>query len=386
MENILKKYLLDNWDKFEMGKKPEDLILSKFAERGIRAPEVSIITYLATGLTRGKETPLLILRTPKLATNPQALASLETEFNNLTAILKELRDKKILKTIPAPIFLENIHSLRVLCMAFLAGQPLSKKMISENILKTTAANFQLAFGWLSGFQKKLGAAEKAAAAEVAARVIGTYERSFPKKPARAQYFSKIRKLAEQFPAKDIPVLAQHADFHAENVFLEQGRVSGVIDWEDFDVRGVPAFDLYHFIYTYFEALFATFSHAGNADLLEMFSAGEPVIKAVRSVVREYFQEMGLRPELAQVLVPLYLAHSVCLAGSPRKQAQHAMKKLEILLELCPLSLADLLLAMTVFNWSALAKKAQADGDQKLAQYCAAKKNEILKQAELRKSS
>jgi hypothetical protein len=216
-------------------------------------------------------------------------------------------------------------------------------------------------------------------------VIKSCTKTYPGNPAALEgYFSDLRKSAEKLGQKDLPLFPQHVDFHAENVFIVNNRVSGVIDWEDFEGEGIPAFDLYHFIKTYFEAFFDYFAMGMDMASIDKLSSDKGVLEIIRGTEESYYRTLGIDPELSRVLLPLYLIQSVNIAVSPRKKALGALKRLITLLQLGPFSLEDLLLFMSSLAYRELIDNAFARGDRRLASLCDKKIKAILEKSKFQR--
>ena len=366
---LFKDYLLKNWAKIGLSREPKNLLFIKFADRRIRAAEVGIISFLI----KDGQKALMILRTPRYPTNEEANRSLELEYANLSSLSEKLPGSTLLAQIPRLLIWEKFDKIRVLGISFLAGADLSQYMSSADILKSYIDNFSLMLSWLVNFQQEVGAEQTVPLGTIVERVYDEYRTLFPDKIALADaYFSSCQPDLARFKEQMIPLFAQHGDFHAQNIFALKGRVSGVIDWEDFELLGVPGFDLFHFIKTYFEGLFGYFADKNDVMALHQFSSqvSQQVVKVTSD---SYFSKMRLDPELVKILVPLYLLKSAVLAGEPRKKATAAVTRLEILLRLKPLNLEELVYFSSLFSYGDIYKKATAEQNAQLAEIC---RNEI----------
>lgn len=384
---FVKGFLMDNWQGLGLGERPDDLLFVKFADRRIRASEVGIVSFLVKKVSGGKEEPLIVLRLPRYFNNEAAKATLAGEYKNLVSIHKRLGDPEILSAIPRPVVWEEIDHHRVLGVSFLAGSDLSDGMVSARILESYVERYDLAFDWLIKFQKKLDPRNNISVTELAKKVIGDFRASFSGNVGPVEkYLSVLQGRAGKLERKNCPLFPQHADFHAENIFLSGGKVSGVVDWEDFDPEGIPAFDLFHFIKTYFEALFDYFGKKGDVAAIEKLSSDRDIIRVIKMTEEKYFQAMGIDPELSQVLLPLYLIRSVNLAADPRKKAMAAMKRMILLLQLGPFDIYDLFLFMSLGAYVPIYRRAAAQKDQALAKLCQERIANIQRTAEQKRGS
>ena len=377
MIRLIKEHLLGKWGALGLGVLPDELFFIKFADRRIRAAEVGIISFLVKGRYGREERPLFILRVPRYPANKAANLSLELEYQNLKFIHDRLTDDNLRQSIPRAVVWEQICNTNVLAVSFLAGTSLNRGMLKADLLTNYLQQAKLAFYWLMAFQKGMGSAALLSAEQVVEKVIGEYAAVFPDHQAvRAEYFSALRAKARKLTGSQIPQFAQHGDFHAENIFVVENRVAGVIDWEDSSLAGIPAFDAFHFIRTYFEALFGYAVERLDLDLLDSLSTGENTFKAIRVTLADYCNKMGIDPRFESIWVPVCLIQSASFAGSPRKEARGALGVFDLLLQLEPFSLEDLFFYMSILNYRDLAKKAVDAKISSLANSCLERINAI----------
>lgn len=380
---FIKKYLFDNWQDLRMGKKPDDLLFIKLPARNIRAPELSIVSFLLKAVYKKKETPVLIVRFPRYAENIEANASLKSEYDNLNYLNSNVNKDEIKQVIPHPIMYKEINSTWVLAINYLPGQGLGERIISSDILKAYIENYQLSFSWLVGLQKELDGNKREPVKNVVERVIGQFEKMFPDLSIRSKdYFLKTRAVAEKHNM-DIPIMIQHNDFHADNIFVLNNKISGVIDWEDCEREGIPGFDLLHFIKTYYEALLNYFAETNNISMIDSFLSNNQIINVIESTVESYFNAIGIDKKYNKIIIPLYLFKSAMLAGSSRKQASSALSHCKNILQLQPVTFIDLFEAMSVFIYGRVLKKALDENNQKLASECKERIKMVQKKLEKR---
>ena len=154
---FIKEYLFNHWTPLNLGEKPKDLLFVKFADRGIRAPEVGIISFLVKKVLPEREEPLMILRFPRYASNLPANQSLECEYKNLMYIHEKLGSSCLAFGIPRVCFWQEINSSRVLGISHLPGESMWQGIAAGDVIKKYLANYVKAFTWQMGFQKALGA-------------------------------------------------------------------------------------------------------------------------------------------------------------------------------------------------------------------------------------
>jgi len=303
---FIKEYLLNNWQNLNLGPAPKDLGFIKLGDRAVKDESLRTASFIVTK----SETPVLIIKIPRDPANPYVQASLKLEDNNLKLIRDKLKGSKLLEAIPQSIFLEQINGTLVQAETTVSGTDMGKTYVSENIVKTAAENLTLAFDWLAEFQLAFG---------------GT---------------------------------PQHGDFHASNLFVSKGNISGVIDWEDFKLDYPPCYDVFYFIKTYSEALYGFIDQAKNPALIQSLTFGD-YPKICQQAINNYCQKVGIDPKTSGTFFPLYVEEALKIAASPRKKALGACKNLQILQKFQPLTLQKLFLVSALFSYTKIGAEAKA---------------------------
>ncbi len=382
----VEKYLIENWSKLKGYQKPDKLLFIKFEERRIRAAEVAIITVLIKGKYGSEEKPLFILRFPRYPDNREANRSLEKENKNLSLVQEKLKGSNLAQTVPEALIYDTVLGSRFLIISFLSGRDSVSSLDLANMMKSYVELFAKSFAWREEFDKAWGGVEKVVDEELiqtfAVGEIELYKKTFPKSAGRfEQYLNRIIECSKKHMGEKITILPQHVDFHASNIFLQEGRVSGVIDWEDFEEKGLPCFDLFHYIKTLIEAFYDTAARQGDLNFIVSLSEDQNWLQAVRSLAEQYSKSAGTGPALWDVLIPLFLIKSQNIAGSPGKLALHIAKRNELLLQLMPFSLEELIYYMSSFAYGDIYKKAAAEGKQEIVAVCKQKVRALQQRAQ-----
>jgi|GEM_PF-3406851 len=387
---FIKKYIFENWDKLDLGARPEDLLFIKFADRGIRNPAVGTISFLAKKILYGKESPIFILRIPRYAESEGAGQTLRNEYDNLNNVHAKLKGSSLTATIPKPILFTKVRSSAIFMLSVLPGKDMAMRIIEGNIQKSYIDNFRLAFSWLVEFQKSWGMEtlefNQDFVDKYVKRVFVVYRDTFPQNAGlHDRYFNRILAKAKRSYGKKVSVLPQHGDFHAANIFVHKDRLSGVIDWEDFREEGLPCHDLFHYIKTYLEGFYAFAEEQGKIQGIEAIAWSQEWGRVVSDLARSYCQAVRVDIELMEIFLPLFLVETINVAGSFRKIAPHILRRNDILLGLEPFTIDDLRLYMSIFPYGALFKKASAEKNMELAKHCQVKVGEIQKIANRKKA-
>jgi len=367
---FIEKYIRDI-----SGREP---LFIKLPSKQIRKSDVSTISFLVKVLTEKGELPFAIVKIPRDPKNPDSVETLRLEHHNLSFLTGKIKEE-LKSSIPSTIFLKEIEGCLVLAESIVKGSEMSSTILgSPQILETFLKNLDAASGWLisflSSFDKKTCKLQR-----TVSRTTEEYSSLFPKRDKKV--FSRSFELLEHFSNtlanKDIPLMPQHGDYHADNIFMENGKISGVIDWEDFSTEAhPPCFDLIHFIYTYLEALYGAFFNMGSLELTRSLQINEPFYNRIDAVFGSFCKDTGIDLELMELLIPLYLLKSLSAAGNPRKQAETAIKKLELMFMFSPRSIKGLSGYMAYVNYLNLEKRYKDSGSADQAAICRKMMNDI----------
>jgi len=350
----------------------------KLPAKQIRKPDVSTISFLVKVLTDKGELPFAIVKIPRNPKNPDSIETLRLEHNNLSFLSGKIKEE-LKGSIPSIIFLKEIEGCLTLAESCIKGSEMSYTILgSPQILETFLKNLDVASGWLisflSSFDKKTCGLQKTISI-----TTEEYSSLFPKRDKKifSRSFELLDNFSNTLAGKDTPIAPQHGDYHADNIFMENEKISGVIDWEDFSTEGhPPCFDLIHFIYTYLEALYGAFLNMGSLELTRPLQINEPFYNRIDAALRSFCNNIGIDHELMELFIHLYLLKSLSAAGNPRKQAGTAIKKLELMFMFSPRSIKELSGYMAYINYLNFERKYRNSGETEQADLCKKMMTEI----------
>lgn len=377
---FIRKHLIDHWTDFDHGSRPEDLFFIKFPDRCIKDPNLTNISFMVKKVIANLEQPVMIVKTPRYPGRPEPRNALETEFRNLVYVHESLKTPEIKNAVPYPYFLAEINDSIAFSQSFLFGEPMSHTLFSGNLFERLQTNFRIASAWL----KMFGHEFKEDRINIDADFINEYVENrinkyftySPKNSARlVGYFNLIRGGFKGREGREIPIYPQHYDFHASNIFLMDGKVSGVIDWEDFMPDGLPMFDIFHFIKTYVEGILDA---VGNSDplLVEKILSPE-LMNIAKTVINGYCLDNGIDPGLANAFLALYLIESQNLAADPSRKAFAAFNRGELIMTFENFNIEKLLLSLGIIPLNMAKERAALSGDAGLSKLCAESLQSIL---------
>jgi aminoglycoside phosphotransferase (APT) family kinase protein len=289
MIGSLKSYIMDNWqDLLPDTRRPSDLSFMLQGSRSYRLPYTKVIVLL---FRPGDSRPVLV---GKVADDPAFGGIVEKEFADIKRMHEGPYPDVIKAALPKPLALERIGRDTVMIETAVAGESMSLQMLRNARRDQYTDNaFADALAWLTQMRDgELNCADAVAqATRVVEGVLGFYDELYSpqgeEKAALADAWETVRPLI----GNGLPVVPAHGDFWVDNVFRQDRRVVGVIDWEYARPASMPVWDLFQF-----EFSMGIAAH-GKIDLPGIFDTA-------------FFKECSLRREFANVLRSYCTAYGI----------------------------------------------------------------------------
>ena len=190
-------------------------------------------------------------RVAKVPTTDAAARTIDAEAAVLAG-LHQMDLGPLADTIPKLWPMADDHGRPVLVTSALTGrQMLAVYHTWRHTARPSAvsADFAAAGEWLAQLAQRTcsGHRDLATMLDSAAEVI---ERRFADDPATSSDVRALAALREQLAGHLVPQVVVHNDFWPGNLLVDQGRISGVIDWEGASLEGSAVRDVAHFALTY----------------------------------------------------------------------------------------------------------------------------------------
>jgi hypothetical protein len=191
----------------------------------------------------------------KVARGPEGESSLRAEHDVLRR-LWSVGAASVTHHIPRPLLLEEFGGRLALILVPLEGEPMLTRYHSPGHTsdeRRVAADLERAGSWLLAFQRGT-AGGRVPIDEAMERwfepALERYRREIGWGPEEQELFADVRTRARSLADASIPLTALHGDFWMGNLLEQDGRVSGVLDWE-FGRAASPALrDVYKFPTSY----------------------------------------------------------------------------------------------------------------------------------------
>lgn len=157
--------------------------------------------------------------------------TLEREYNALKTVRKHLRDNEVAKTLENPLELVEIDETPILFKDYKEGIRADRYLLSGNRTKRATQVLEALTAWYIRYLEGMKDFHIRSVNEKARVVQGLIGNSPMPLPIQEWVENESRFLAPS-----------HGDLVLSNVLIKDSRVSGVLDFENFDMAGVPAVD------------------------------------------------------------------------------------------------------------------------------------------------
>jgi aminoglycoside phosphotransferase (APT) family kinase protein len=186
----------------------------------------------------------------KAPTTETAARAVETE-RHLLDELGRAQGPPVMQTIPRVVDTVDFHGRPAAVMTAVPGVPMTTFYMRWRHTASrgrVAADFAAVGGWLMQFQS--ATAGPPAPVEMDAGVSSRLRSRFPDDERLEADLDRLAEIHTRLRRDEVPRTAVHGDLWLGNVLLEEGRASGVVDWEGGALSGEPVRDLVRFALMY----------------------------------------------------------------------------------------------------------------------------------------
>jgi hypothetical protein len=207
---------------------------------GHRRPTTGMVTALL--FRPGDHAPVVVAKLPRYGATG---APLRREALALDAVWRALRGA-VRDAIPRPLGLHRIDGTEVLLQTGVPGSHLVASTASGRLHPATVARqLDLALAWCVAMQAASGRSVVVDDALIATRieplasaVLTVLDGDRPVASLLDRTIAQARRLR----GTRLPLVVCHGDYWAGNIFVRDGRVCGVVDWERAAVDDLPLWD------------------------------------------------------------------------------------------------------------------------------------------------
>jgi Phosphotransferase enzyme family len=191
----------------------------------------------------------------KAARMPARNASILHEQSAMTKMRLAL-DGRMRDTIPNPLGTLRLGRLSAGVESYAAGRPMESPATGFGSRRRNIDNLRIVTAWLTAMQQQVDYRREPLAPDICQRLIfdplHRYSQHFGAANQERDLFDLVRHRAATFQTHAVPLVWQHQDLTARNIFRRQREMT-VIDWE----AGRPALplrDLLFFLFHWYAAL------------------------------------------------------------------------------------------------------------------------------------
>lgn len=279
---------------------PSDFTIHEYSPFISRADNLASSIYIIKAVSGNISRPCFILKIQKDKSHLIVSEMIKSEYSALN-IMSGKRYSEL--SFPKPILLSELNGRTFSLMTYLPGPTMNEKMLKEPSLDELSKYMRLSVDWLFSFYEKTRSGTCALKDIFNASHMND---AFLFK----EYFKNIEgvdltTIKNGFQSGiEVPQYAHHGDFFVSNIILnDENRINGIVDLEEFKMRGVPLLDLFHFFITFTRALKRT-------GLDRKLSVNKKYFDEISSYYGSYLIKTGISSEAARILFKYYLIHSV----------------------------------------------------------------------------
>jgi thiamine kinase-like enzyme len=255
----------------------------------------------------GESDPAWIIKVPRnpaftdhIEREGQVLASLHSRFNSQDHLGQQ---------IPDLVGYTCMGNSQALVVSVLPGKSMSRWMQGRRV----AASAELAADWLAQFHRKTFVRQSTIDEGYVQDLIYHYLNSLSHRSAQvttkvAGEIEKVQENVYHYLLKtygmQVPITAVHGDFNPHNILVIKRKISGVIDWSEARLEGLPYEDLLHFLIVAITSDPRAMAHEGNPSNIwkKIVSHAE----LFREYIHRYSKAMEVDASPTLAFVPWYL--------------------------------------------------------------------------------
>jgi aminoglycoside phosphotransferase (APT) family kinase protein len=204
-------------------------------------PNAKVTVLLVSPQSRA---PVLAIKAP---TTEAAARAVECERRMLAELATTLPEQ-LGSTIPRPVCTVDYEGRPGLVTTAVTGTPMTRAYLRHDREAVTRHHFAALARWLDSLQT--ATAGDTTPIDMDGGVASRIRRRFCDDPAVGSDLTRFAEINARLREHAVPRTVVHGDLWFGNLLLCRGWLTGVVDWEDADLRGEPVRDLIHFAIAY----------------------------------------------------------------------------------------------------------------------------------------
>jgi aminoglycoside phosphotransferase len=204
-------------------------------------PNAKVTVLLVSPQTR---VPVLAIKAP---TTDAAARAVECERRMLVDLATTLPEE-LGSTIPGAVCTVDYEGRSGLVTTAVTGAPMTRAYLRHDREAVTRHHFAALARWLDSLQT--ATAGDRAPIDMDGGVADRIRRRFRHDPAVGYDLTRLAEISARLREHSVARTVVHGDLWFGNLLLCRGRLTGVVDWEDAELRGEPVRDLVRFAIAY----------------------------------------------------------------------------------------------------------------------------------------
>jgi aminoglycoside phosphotransferase (APT) family kinase protein len=188
--------------------------------------------------------PVLAIKAP---TTEAAARAVECERRMLVELAATLPEE-LASTVPRAVCTVDFEGRSGLVTTAVTGTPMTRAYLRHDREAVTRHHFAALARWLDSLQT--ATAGDRTPIDMDGDVANRIRRRFRDDPAVDSDLTRLAEINARLREHSVPRTVVHGDLWFGNLLLRRGRLTGVVDWEDADLRGEPVRDLIRFAIAY----------------------------------------------------------------------------------------------------------------------------------------
>jgi aminoglycoside phosphotransferase (APT) family kinase protein len=221
--------------------------------------DASGLRSVVLGASKDPNAKVTVLLVSDAVGEPVLAVKVPTTDDAARAVLAEARvldalgtlEDHLLETVPRGTDLVEFGGRPALVTTALQGVPMSTLYLRPRHTRSparVAADFSAAARWLAAFQG--ATAHESTPLELAEEVESRLRARFSGDDSIEGNLARLREIDLRLRRNTVPRTAVHGDLWFGNLLVSDGRISGVVDWEEGALSGQPVRDLVRFANMY----------------------------------------------------------------------------------------------------------------------------------------
>ena len=190
------------------------------------------------------QAPVLAIKAP---TTEAAARAVECERRMLVELAATLPEE-LGSTVPRAVCTVDFEGRSGLVTTAVTGTPMTRAYLRHDREAVTRHHFATLARWLDSLQT--ATAGDMTPIDMDGGVASRIRWRFRDDPAVGSDLTRLAEINARLREHSVPRTVVHGDLWFGNLLLRRGRLTGVVDWEDADLRGEPVRDLICFAITY----------------------------------------------------------------------------------------------------------------------------------------